>query len=98
MHFRVSKYLDVPVHVHRLINASVFQSVFTLYIVLACFSALSDNVFWFSESKQIYLTMDKKESSKEIESEDKLPRERPSEQKGLNYPLINVDAAPVLIR
>ena len=34
MYLRVSKYLDVPAHVRRLITASAFPLVFTLHIVL----------------------------------------------------------------
>ena len=39
----------------------------------------------------------KKKSSQETESEDKLPRVLPSKQEGLKHPLINVDEAPVLL-
>ena len=59
MYLRVSKYLDEPVNVRRLIDASTFLSVFTLYVVLvwgvllhlSMFSGFKSNQH---ESKQMF--------------------------------------------
>ena len=65
---------------------------------MGCF-ALSVNVFWFINptNTRVKKYGQKKKSSQETDSEDKLPRVRPSKQEELKHPLFNVNEAPVLL-
>ena len=89
----------MPANARRLINASALTCIFTLYSVLVWrvllfLSMCSGFKLNQYESKK---TMDKK-NPQQTESGDKVPRINPSEQDWLKHRLINVEAAPVLIR
>ena len=97
----------MPAHARRLIKASVFPSVFKLYVVLVCgvllYLSMSSgfNLPNQYDSIKIFNDGQKKRRTKnpqETESEDEPPRVSPSEQEWLKHILVAVDVVPVLIR
>ena len=96
----------MPAQTRKLIKASVFRSVFKLYVVLVwgvlLYPSMSSGFNLPNQHDCLTdiqrLTKKKKQNPQETESEEEPPRFSPSEQEGLKHILVAVDVVLVLLR